>query len=47
MAKYQQQGANLEGLMTGDGLEPHVFTVAHAAYHKVRTSPSHYHCLCA
>lgn len=35
MARYQCAPVNLEGLMTGDGLEPHVFTVAHAAYHNM------------
>lgn len=35
MARYQRAPVNLEGLMTGDGLEPHVFTVAHAAYHNM------------
>ncbi len=35
MARYQKAPVNLEGLMTGDGLEPHVFTVAHTSYHNM------------
>ena len=35
LAKYQQAPINLEGLLTANSLEPHVFTVAHAAYHNM------------
>ena len=40
MAKYHKAPINLEGLMTGDGLQPHVFTVAHAAYHNMCSKQS-------
>lgn len=35
LAKYQQAPVNLEGLLTSNSLDPHVFTVAHAAYHNM------------
>ena len=35
LAKYQRAPVNLEGLLTANNLEPHVFTVAHAAYHNM------------
>jgi len=35
MAAYQAAEINLEGLLTANSLEPHVFTVAHAAYHNM------------
>lgn len=35
LATYQSAPVNLEGLLTAESLEPHVFTVAHAAYHNM------------